>query len=113
MFAKILIDLMTGGFGLYMIYLGVKMHREQKISEVILTSETKNKCKDEKGYITYIFPGFLAFGILSLLLGILCGLMDFEILPGSSIAEMGMLALFLIGLVFFAYRMRRGKERYY
>lgn len=51
----IIIDIVIAVFGIYMIAAGLKMKKTGKISSIILAEEEMKKCKDEQGFISFIY----------------------------------------------------------
>jgi len=72
-----LIDLMIMLAAIYVLYLGIEMKKTMKIHKSMMAKEMIEKCKDQAGFVSYIFPSVMIFGIVSIVAGIMGFLFDY------------------------------------
>lgn len=91
-----LMDLLFVGCGVYVLYAFYLMKTKGEIKENVLLSRdiSVSKCKDKAGYIKYMTPRLLVFGIVLLIIGIVSLIGDYFKIWG-----MGSLIILAIGLI--------------
>ena len=72
---SIVINVVFVFFGFYLIFIALKMKKEQKLNSYILHPEDIRKCKDVKGYIKFMLPKMIILGIAIILVGVM-GILD-------------------------------------
>ena len=59
----IIIDAVTLILGIYIIFVSLRMKKSGKIESTFVAEDEMKKIKDTAGYIAYIYPKSLVFGI--------------------------------------------------
>lgn len=108
-----LLDILVLGCGLYCIYLSYKMKVKGSISNPILFSNPVKaaQCKDKEGYIAYMLPRMLLFGVFTTLYGA-AGLVN------TYVGKLGMVyavftLAFLIALIWFFTGARKAYRKFF
>ena len=60
----IIIDAVTLILGIYIIFVSLRMKKSGKIESTFVAEDEMKKIKDTAGYIAYIYPKSLVFGIV-------------------------------------------------
>lgn len=108
-----LLDVIVFGCGFYILYLWYMMKFKGEIKTGFLISKDVDikKCKDKEGYINYIAPRSLAFGVFTILYGGICLANDYLANLGN-LVFIGM-AVFFVALVWFALCTRKSMKIYW
>lgn len=109
-----LMDLIIVGGGLYVIYLYIVMVRSRKLeNNMLLPKEIDaKKCKDVEGYINYIGPKMLAFGIVATLCGLMGIAQDYTQKIGYPVYLAGM-AVFVVVAVWYSVAIKKGIKEFW
>lgn len=106
----VILDVVIIVFGFYVIYLGVSMHKKQKISETIMVEQEIKKIKNKKGFIEFVYPRFVFFGASVSIISTVSLVSDTLIkIPYWTAIQLG---LFLIVLLFFSQQFKEAKNRF-
>lgn len=103
----LLMDVLVLGAGLYILYAYFLMMKKGEIKENILMSKEINmsQCKDKEGYIKYVAPKLLIFGIGAVICGLLGFINDYTQALGGW--YMVVTVLFLVLIIWFAMSTRK------
>ena len=66
----IIIDAVTLILGIYIIFVSLRMKKSGKIESTFVAEDEMKKIKDTAGYIAYIYPKSLVFGIVIFVISI-------------------------------------------
>lgn len=105
------IDVVILGFGLYFLFLTIKMNKTQTIPKELLVEEEKKKIKDVPGFIKYLFVPMMISAVSFIILGACCLLLDLEVVKIPN-ANYVLLAIFLLVFGFYVARFRNAKLKY-
>ena len=107
---EIIIDAVIFFFGFYVAYLGISMHKSGKISDSIMVEEEKKKINDSKGFISYIYPRFVFFGLSVSLISVVSFISDMLYkIPYWTFVQM---VLFILLLLYFSQQFKYAKSTY-
>lgn len=105
-----ILDIVITVLGIYLICVTLGMKKDKKINKMFLAPEELKKVKDVEGFINFVSPVCLIFGVITIILGIL-GLVSglvYEIKYYNWIE----MIIFVITLIIFANRFTRAREKY-
>lgn len=105
-----ILDIVITALGIYLICVTLGMKKDKKINKMFLSPEELKKVKDVEGFINFVSPVCLIFGVITIILGIL-GLVSglvYEIKYYNWIE----MIIFVITLIIFANRFTRAREKY-
>lgn len=107
-------DLIIVGGGLYVIYQYIKMIHSRKLeTSALLPKEIDpKKCKDVEGYIQYIGPKMLTFGIVATLCGLLGLIQDYTQKIGYPVYLAGM-AVFVAAAVWYSIAIKKALKEFW
>lgn len=94
--------------GVYMIVAGYHMKKNKEIGTVILALEERKKCKDENGFISYIYWREIVVGVAVILLGI--AEIANDLLDEAGILPYIGVVIGIIALLWFFYSIKRARE---
>lgn len=106
----VIIDILVVGFGLYMIFSGLKMKKTGKISSAVITEEEIKKCRRKKEFIDFIYWKEAAFGCVMCLSGIV-GLINELVVSIGKVAFLEMF-VFLGAFLWFQQALRSAREQF-
>jgi hypothetical protein len=69
----LLLDIVITILGVYLIFVSLNMKKTGKINSILLTEAELKKCKDPAGFVNYVSPRLLVFGVLCGIAGIFGG----------------------------------------
>ena len=93
----IIIDAITLILGIYIIFVSLRMKKSGKIESTFVAEDEMKKIKDTAGYIAYIYPKSLVFGIVIFVISIVAIVSDcLKKIPYWSYVEMIILSGFQI-----------------
>ena len=97
-----LMDLIVAGGGIYVIYQYIMMVKTRKVqNSALLPKEIDpKKCKDTEGYINYIGPKMLAFGIVATICGAVGLIQDYTGKIGPWVYMLGIVVFVLMNVIF-------------
>ena len=72
----IIIDAVTLILGIYIIFVSLRMKKSGKIESTFVAEDEMKKIKDTAGYIAYIYPKSLVFGIVIFVISIVAIVSD-------------------------------------
>ncbi|MCR4611550.1 MAG: hypothetical protein K5644_06600 [Lachnospiraceae bacterium] len=107
----IIFDVIVLLLGVYLIFNAIKMKKTDTIPGILLAPKELKMCKNPYGFIDYMFPFLLVFGIVCTLFGIVSvlgdGLLDFPaIYNGISVL------ILLTVWVWFSMMLRKAKTKF-
>lgn len=109
----LLLDILVLGAGAYILYAYFLMTKKGEIKENILMPKevTMSQCKDKEGYVKYVAPKLLMFGIGAVICGVLGFINDY----GQALGNwyMGVTVLFLVLLIWFAIGTRKAIKMFW
>ena len=112
-----LLDCIMVALGFYVLTITLAMRKSGVVPLAFVAPEEMKKCRDETGFIGYLFPRAMIFAIICLLCGILTILNDTGFLPSflpkGGMLGTGLLLLFLLGWLFLSFSIRKGKQTYF
>ena len=107
----IIFDVIVALLGVYLIYNAIKMKKTDEIPGLLLGPKEMKLCKNPYGFIDYMFPFILIFGIVCTLFGIVSVIGD-AILHLSGIFD-GIAVIILLAVWFwFSMMLRKAKNKY-
>lgn len=103
----VLMDVLVAGCGIYILYAYILLTKKGEVKEtLLLPADIKmSQCKDKEGYMAYIAPRLLAFGICALLCGGIGVVNDYTKFIGR--AYIAITAVFLVLLIWFALSLKK------
>lgn len=106
-------DLIFVGAAVYIFYSCYQMKKTGEIKKEFLMNNELNlkKCKDKEGYIAFMCPKLLVFGVACLLEGA-SGLINSYVQPLGSFYYVAM-ALFMAVLIWYAVQSRKGIAKFW
>lgn len=109
-----IMDVIFVGAGLYMLYAWYLMKTKGEIKTALLMNKDVQlkKCKDLEGYKKFISPKMLIFGIACTLYGAF-GLVNTYVMPLPKAVYLGIMAVFLVALVWFAAMSKKGIQNFW
>ena len=96
----LLIDIVSIGFGIYMLCICIFMKRTGKIHSVLLTEPEIKKCRHPEKFIAYMNPRLLGFSIITLIDGVI-GLADFAYM-----------IIFFAAFLWFTSALKKAREKF-
>lgn len=105
----LIIDVLIIIIGFYLVIGTKKMGDSGEINSMLLAEEEIKKVKDSKGFIKFISPICYLFGGVSFLLGVVGIVAGFVNIPYWSYVE---LAIFLIVLLIFSFKLQKARSLY-
>lgn len=108
---NLLINIVITGFGLYLLYIAITMKRTGKIHNTVLPKEEAIKCKDVKGYVSYITPKMIIFGFVIVFVGIM-GIAELYVSVLYRYRFFTLL-IFMVMFMVYIYEMRQAKLKYF
>lgn len=107
-------DLIFAGAGLYALYAYYQMKTRGEITTSILMSKDVDvrKCKDIEGYMRFVLPKILVFGIAAFLYGVLGLVNTYVYAVPAAVYMAGMIVFFAI-LVWYAFQTRKGVQMFW
>lgn len=108
--SMVIIDVIIIIIGVYMIYTSIQMKRTNKINNIIVDEQIMRNCKDEKGFVAYLFPRMLSFSIILVAVGIVRLLADTIINIGYF--AYAVVAVALISFLLFFKQLSDGKNKF-
>ena len=107
-------DLIVAGGGIYVIYQYIMMVKTRKLqNSALLPKEIDpKKCKDTEGYINYIGPKMLAFGIVATICGAIGLIQDFTGNPGTWVYMLG-IVVFVVVAVWYSVAIKKAMKEFW
>ena len=106
----IIIDAVTLILGIYIIFVSLRMKKSGKIESTFVAEDEMKKIKDTAGYISYIYPKSLVFGIVILVISIVAIVSDcLKNIPYWSYVEM---SIFVAVIIWFSNMLRNAREKF-
>lgn len=106
----LILDIVITVVGIYMVAAGLKMKKTGEISSLILAEEELKKCKDKKGFISYIYWKEALLGGVMTAVGLL-GLVN-ELLKALGNFKYVELVIFLAVFFWFSRELGAAREKY-
>lgn len=106
----IIIDAVTLILGIYIIFVSLRMKKSGKIESTFVAEDEMKKIKDTAGYIAYIYPKSLTFGIVIFVISIVAIVSDcLKKIPYWSYVEM---IIFVAVIIWFSNMLRNAREKF-
>ena len=106
----IIIDAVTLILGIYIIFVSLRMKKSGKIESTFVAEDEMKKIKDTAGYISYIYPKSLVFGIVIFVISIVAIVSDcLKKIPYCSYVEM---IIFVAVIIWFSNMLRNAREKF-
>lgn len=113
----LILDLVIAALGVYLAYAAIAMKSKKHVPPAFVPQEEMNRCKDSKGFASYMWSRTAIFAGISIVSGLLSFLFDLRVLPVSKVTasfiNVSLLILFLVVWMFFNASMRSGKNKYF
>ncbi|HAQ52323.1 MAG TPA: hypothetical protein DCR12_06115 [Lachnospiraceae bacterium] len=107
----IVFDVLILLLGLYLIFNAIKMKKTDEMPSILLTPKELKLCKNPYGFIDYMFPFLLIFGIVATVFGIVSLLGD-TVLNFPRIYD-GIAVVILLAVWFwFSMMLRKAKQKF-
>ena len=107
----IIFDCLVLLLGAYLIFNAVKMKKTDTIPPILLAPKELELCKNPYGFVDYMFPFLLIFGIICVLYGVVSIVGD-ALLSFPRIVD-GVAVVVLIGAwIWFSVMLKRAKARF-
>lgn len=107
----VVIDVVIVGFGLYMIFSGLKMKKTGEISSAVITEEEIKNCRKKREFIDFIYWKEAVFGCFMCMTGII-GLVNELVVSIGKLAFVEML-VFLGAFLWFQRELRIARETFF
>ena len=111
----LIMDLICVGYGLYILYLTVKMKNSGKLedcSSLLPKSVSPNKCKDPAGFINFIFVKQMLAGLVAVLAGAV-GMMQTYTDLVTPYVFFGVILLLVAYLVFYGIQISKAVKMFW
>ncbi len=108
----VIFDVIITIMGSYIIFSTIKMKKEQMVPNLFVPVEEMSRCKDTSGFIAYLFPRGIIFGLVSVAFGIE-GVCNDMFLNLGQIVNVIMIVIFIAAWVWFSMQLRKGKEKFF
>lgn len=105
-------DLIIVVMGIYMITEAYRMKKTGELSKTVVNEKEINHCKDKKGFIDFVFPKSITFGVILILFGIL----DFaNTYMGTfgAILDIVILIVFVAGFIWFSKQLGIARKNFF
>ena len=106
----LLIDIVSIGFGIYMLCICIFMKRTGKIHSVLLTEPEIKKCRHPEKFIAYMNPRLLGFSIITLIDGVI-GLVDVLVIS-SRYLDLAYMIIFFAAFLWFTSALKKAREKF-
>ncbi len=106
----LLFDIIIVIFGAYMVGAALKMKKTGVISAVVITQEEIARCRDNAGFIAFMYWKEAVFGVIVALVGVL-GVIN-DLLLSLGIFNVVEMLIFLAAFLWFQNELRRAREKY-
>lgn len=104
-------DVIITLLGAYILYTAVKMKSEMKMPPLFVTPEEMRTCKNEKGFVNYLYGRVVAFGLIDLLFG-LEGLFSDLVYDLGTAVNAVLVVVFVAAWIWFSVQLRKGREEF-
>lgn len=108
----IVFDVIIAILGIYIIFMTYKMKKEQEVPGLFVAPEEMNRCRDKAGFINFLTPRGMAFGVIATAFGAE-GIVNDLIVQMSQIINVVVILLFIVAWVWFSKQLRKGKELFF
>ena len=98
--------------GIYMIMEAFKMKSTGEISKTVVNEKEINHCKDKKGFIEYICPKAIVFGVVLILYGVLDYVNEYVYSFGV-VLDIIILVIFIGGFVWFMKQLSKARGKFF
>lgn len=106
----LIIDIVSIGFGIYMLCICISMKRTGKIHSVLLTEPEIKKCRHPEKFIAYMNPRLLGFSIITLIDGVI-GLADVLVIS-SRYLDFAYMIIFFAAFLWFTSTLKKAREKF-
>ena len=108
----VIFDVIITIMGTYIIFSTIKMKKDGMVPNLFVPVEEMTKCKDQPGFIAFLFPRAIIFGLVSAIFGIE-GVCNDMFLNLGQIVNVIMIVVFIVAWVWFSMQLRKGKEKFF
>lgn len=98
--------------GIYIWILSFKMKKTGVVASLFVAAEEAARCRDTAGFIAYLFPRGLLFGLVSIVFGAE-GICNDLIVDLGQVVNIILLLIFIAAWVWFSMQLRKGKEKFF
>lgn len=107
-------DIVIAILGCYIVVRSILMKKKKEIPTIFVVAEEARGCKDVPGFIDYLFPKAMLFGIVCCIFGIIDFVIDYGIYTNTpKYVNVVLLVLFLIVWFYFSWSIKKGKEKFF
>ncbi|MDO5422962.1 MAG: hypothetical protein Q4F41_04470 [Eubacteriales bacterium] len=109
----IMVDLIITGFGVYLLYAWFLMAQKGEVKEnlVLPKNMTMKRCKDKDGFVNFMKPKMLGFGIVMLICGLFGLLNDFTGVLGNF--SLLITVIFLVAAIWYGVGTKNAIKNYF
>ena len=108
----LIFDVIILALGIYVVYSAEKMRKDRKVPELFVSSQEMKACVNELGFINFLFPKALAFGLACVLFG-LEGLYNDFIYDFGKAVNAAEIIIFIGAWIYFSVMLRKGRNEYF
>jgi hypothetical protein len=102
------VDFVITILGVYLIFAAINMRKTGKIHSILLTEAELKKCRNPEGFVNYVSPRLLFFGVLCGLAGIF-GIVS-ELLLSAAWTDYVSVFVILAAVVIFNMQFKKARE---
>lgn len=107
-------DIVIAILGAYLVVRSFIMKKKKEIPTIFVAAEEIRGCKDVPGFVDYLFPKAILFGIVCFIFGVIDFVVDFGIIKNTpKYVNAILLVLFLIVWFYFSWSIKKGKEKFF
>lgn len=108
----VIFDIIILGLGIYEMYSAFKMKKDRVVGNLFVASEELPHCKNMDGFIDYLYPKAVIFGVISIVFGVECLIDDLLLDVGNVINAIALIA-FLGSWIWFSHMLRKGRTEFF
>lgn len=105
-------DVIVFFLGIYVVYQSERMKKEGKVPEMFVSSQEMKRCINERGFIQFLYPKSLGFGIVCVLFGVEGFYNDFIYDLGNAV-NAAVIIIFIGVWIYFSLMLRKGRNEYF
>lgn len=108
----ILFDVLITILGLYIVFNALRMKTKDIIPSILLTPKELKYCRDQYGFIDYMFPFTLVFGFVCIAFGVVNILGDLVFSFSPLVTGISIVVLLVVWFLFSQF-LRKAKTRFF